>query len=267
MKHSTKRPKSLYKYRPWSNTLKRKESGIVEEVNYTEKLLTERCFYCQSPHDFDDPHDSFTGPSATGSELDIDRFVIERMALVVKAMKETGATSLVQLAKLNDPRALGALSGIAGQDARKGYRVLSLSTKSSCEQMWAFYADYHKGICLEFNGQHSFFEEIRPVSYSAEPPAPELNNFDDLAYSKSEAWAYQDEWRLRSNSEFLEFPTGLLRRVVIGYRFPELQYQSLLDSLIAGGHKVVIEQMQRIPGTYHFTTVERGCTEKIPNPF
>lgn len=176
MKKLAERPESLYKYRPWFNTPQRHESGIIEEVNYTEKLLTERCFYCQSPHDFDDPHDSFTGPCATGSELDIDRFVIERMAPVVRAMKATGTTSLVQLAKLNDPRALEALSEIAGQDARKAYRVLSLSAKSSCEQMWAFYSDYHRGLCLEFNGQHSFFKDIRPVSYSAEPPIPEVNN-------------------------------------------------------------------------------------------
>lgn len=95
MKPSYNRPKLLFKYRPWENSLRRLPSGAVEEVSYTEKMLTERSFYCQSPHYFDDPHDSFTGPTATGSPLDIDRYIIEKMAPAVGAMKATGAKSLV----------------------------------------------------------------------------------------------------------------------------------------------------------------------------
>ena len=265
MKTSTERPKYLYKYRPWSITLEARESGTFDEINYTEKLLKESCFYCQCPHDFDDPHDSSTGPTVTGSPLDIDRFVIEKMAPVVNAMKATGAKSLVDLGKMDDQRAFEALSKIAGQNMRKACRVLSLSSESECELMWAFYSDNHQGICLEFDGNHPFFEAIRPVSYSTEPPVSEANSFDELIFCKSAAWSHQSEWRLITERQSLKFPAGLLRRVIIGYRFPEPQYQSLVDSLIIGGHEVVIDQMQRIPETYYFNTVERGRIFKKPN--
>lgn len=261
------RPNSFFKYRPWHSVLRRQQSGEIEEVNYTEMLLSGREFYCQSPHGFDDTHDSFTGATASGSPYDLDRYLGENMAPIVGVIQELNAkkskgekkiTSLTELGKIDNPAVNEALSEIAGQRERKDSSALSFSSESNNELMWAFYAEEHRGICLEFDGEHSFFDSIRPVTYSQVPPIAKEHEPIDLAFYKSLAWKHQAEWRLLPDNAFHKFPVELLRRVILGYRFPEAEYQALVQSLISGGYEVEIVQMQRVPNTYEFKALPRA---------
>ena len=228
------RPTSLFKYRPWFPQVQPQEDGTFKAVNYTQNLLSEARFYCQRPRDFDDPHDSHTGPAPTGSDLDIDRLAIEGMAPVILAMRKSGLTSLTQLGSYQTPEAKAALRHLAGQAARRDYRILCLSAIGDSELMWTFYADNHQGICLEFDGAAECFDGVEEVRY-----ADSLSSTCDAdsrpihseALEKSSAWQHQKEWRLFSESQYWPFPKSALKRVILGYRFPEGAFDSLSQSL------------------------------------
>jgi hypothetical protein len=256
------RPSSFFKYRPWLPQPQRQQDGSFTAVNYTEALLREARFYCQGPRDFDDPHDSHTGVVPTGSEHDIDRFVMEDMAPVVGAMRRSRLTSLTQLGTVQTPEANAALRHRAGRTARRNYRILCLSASCDSELMWSFYADYHRGICLEFDGAEPCFDGVAEVRYAEQPPALGCDDARPLhadALEKSLAWRHQEEWRLLSSAEYRSFPPSALKRVILGYRFPENAFDSLTQALVDKSYRVEIAQMQRQPSSYHFTPVTRGA--------
>lgn len=255
------RPSSFFKYRPWLPQPQRQPDGSFTAVNYTEALLREARFYCQGPRDFDDPHDSHTGAVPTGGDHDIDRFVIEDMALAIVAMRQSGFTSLTQLGTVETPEAKAALRHLAGRTTRRNYRILCLSASCDSELMWSFYADYHRGICLEFDGAAPCFDGVAEVHYADEPPALHSDDARPLhadALEKSLAWRHQEEWRLFSGSEYWPFPRSALKRVILGYRFPESAFGSLTQALVTNSYRVEIAQMQRQPGSYQFIPVNRG---------
>ncbi len=230
-------------------------------VNYTENLLRDASFYCQGPRDFDDPHDSHTGPVPTGSVLDVDRFVIEGMAPAILAKRKSGLTSLTQLGSVQTPEAKAALRQLAGHTERRNYNILCLSAIGGSELMWSFYADNHRGICLEFDGTAKCFDALEEVRYADTPPTADTaegSSNRSKALEKSSAWHHQQEWRLFSDSTSFLFPRSVLKRVILGYRFPETAFDSLCQSLAAGKYNVEIAQMQRLPDSYQFLPIARG---------
>jgi len=258
---SPSRPSSFFKYRPWLPQPKWQPNGSFKAVNYTEAMLRESRFYCQGPRDFDDPHDSHTGAVPTGSEHDIDRFVLEDMASVTVAMRRSGLTSLTQLDTVQTPEADVALRHLAGRAERRNYRILCLSVSCDSELMWAFYADYHRGICLECDGAATCFDGAEEVRYAEGPPSNRTDEARPVhadALEKSLAWQHQREWRLFFESELWPFPQSVLRRVILGYRFPEAAFDSLVQVLVARKYRVEIAQMQRLPNSYQFLPVARG---------
>jgi hypothetical protein len=52
----------------------------------------------------------------------------------------------------------------------KNSSVYSVSELNNNPLMWAHYADNHKGVCLEFNGDSGFMREARKVVYARERP-------------------------------------------------------------------------------------------------
>lgn len=80
-----------------------------------------------------------------------------------------------------------------------------------------------------------------------------------LAFTKSRAWRFQQEWRIAATASSFAFPSEALRRVILGYRFPEQQFAGLQEVLSRGGYRVAIEQVQRMPGSFALTTSPRGA--------
>ncbi len=250
-------PSSLFKYRAWTPTLKREPDGRCAQINYTEQLLTDRSFFCQEARAFDDPHDGHTGAVPTGSPHDIDRFVLENMMPVAAAMKKHRLSSMTLLTSVDSVEAKTALQSLGGQAFRRAQFICSLSAVEDHDLMWTFYADQHRGICLEFDGQHPCFSAAREVKYGATPP-PESDGFDARLFHKSSAWAFQQEWRMLSSERKFSFPPDALKRVILGYRFPEALFEAVTRTLVRGGYRVVIDQMNRRPHSYALVTTNRG---------
>jgi len=182
------------------------------------------------------------------------------MAPVFPAMRESGLTSLTQLITVQTPKAKAALRHLAGHAARRDYRILCLSVVGDSELMWSFYSDYHRGICLEFEGAAECFDGVEEVRYADAPPGmcdTDSRPIHAEALEKSSAWQYQQEWRMFSDSEYLPFPKSALKRVILGYRFPEVAFNPLMQSIVSCEYEVEIAQMQRPSNSYQFSPVIR----------
>ena len=257
-------PALLFKYRPWLPRTKRKADGSCEGINFTERLLMDHALHCQRPRDFDDPHDGHTGAVPTGSVHDIDRYAVENMAPVSHAMGTHRLTSRIQLAASNTPEAIAALASLAGQKARRQQLVVSLSAVGDDDLMWTFYGDEHRGICLEFDGSHPALTQAREVRYCATPPSQDaslLGPHDPLIFHKSLSWKFQQEWRIVSPARSFSFPPESLKRVILGYRFPEAAFEQLTQTLVQGCYRLDIDQMQRQSGSYALRPIRRGTID------
>jgi hypothetical protein len=85
---------------------------------------------------------------------------------------------------------------------REQVGVFCVTTKRDDLLMWAHYAGSHSGICIEFDGMSKLMAHAQRVCYSSEriPINPYEDSHDVMLdkalFTKSEHWAYEDEWRL-----------------------------------------------------------------------
>lgn len=261
------RPQFFCKYRAWKGAVERdRTTGECVERNRTKELLLKAEFYCQPPRFFDDPHDGLQGARPTGGPRDIDRFILNNLRGVPEIMRKHGLSSLTQLGSVKDSEDVAALARLARKNSRRKTRVLSLSADHANELMWSFYADNHKGICLCFDPAHPFFASARSVEYVDDPKTiPECNDdhpiSDPLIYCKGRAWEWQHEWRIvwaDEEPKLIAFPRDSLKAVVVGDWFLQPWFDDLTQTLIQGGYRVPIYQMERLPDSFAFQTVPLG---------
>jgi hypothetical protein len=130
-----------------------------------------------------------------------------------------------------------------------GVGVLSLTEKPDNLLMWAHYAHSHEGFVIGFNCEHEYFahphkfdneaREFRKVKYSTKRPHKVSSQFeaDDLHFTKSIQWEYEQEWRVIRPfyhkkrayvSEIIDaeplpiclfaFPPSCVKSIILGYR-------------------------------------------------
>lgn len=263
-------PRFFCKFRNWRVTAEKDaKTGTYIEHHRTKDMLAAAEFYCQPPRFFDDPHDGLQGARPTGSDRDIDRFLIHNLEGVPEILQRHGFSSLTQLPQAKDVADQAAMRWLARKHSRRETRVLSLSGESGEELMWSFYADSHRGICLCFDPQHPFFAKARRVDYVEDPkripePADNVPINDPLLYAKGASWAWQKEWRIvwpDESPRCIPFPRESLKAVVFGEWFHEAGFEDLTNTLVQGGYQVAIVQRERLPGSFGYQLVPRGTIE------
>lgn len=250
-------PEHLFRFRTWP----------AKGKNYTQEILEEGTFFCSEPREFDDLHDSQLGAYATGSHLDIDRWLLHDMEGIPDLLRKYKLSSITQLSDqtVTDAEDRRVLAAAARRRTRRHTRVLCLSADWKSELMWAFYANNHRGICLCFETSYEFFRDAKPVLYTHSPADVAYMDgsespVDHLAFCKSLAWQFQKEWRLVFPGEEpkkVQFPRASLVAVILGYRFPEPQFEGLKQVLIDGGYHVDMLRVERIPNSYELSFIKR----------
>jgi hypothetical protein len=135
--------------------------------------------------------------------------------------------------------------------------VLCLTEKPDNLLMWAHYSDCHRGLVLEFDESHSFFNQrksetdelryLRKVIYSAQRPVIRLPNltYEDLCLTKSLEWEYEQEWRIivalqdadatieRSlhNICLFKIPVECITAIILGARATDETRDAVIDLL------------------------------------
>jgi hypothetical protein len=141
----------------------------------------------------------------------------------------------------------------------ENFGLLSLSANPTNALMWAFYSDGGRGIAIEFDSQHPWFDarrgstdsfrHLRPVHYLADrnPDYFLTATDDDVLYTKLEAWRFESEWRIIRNFNdaavkvgpdlygkdvlLFDIPADAIKAILIGYRTSEAQ-EIALRSLV-----------------------------------
>ena len=93
--------------------------------------------------------------------------------------------------------------------------------------MWAHYAKYHEGVCFKFDilKDADFFQDLLQVvyddTYTQLNYIKSKNNTVEILRHKSEAWKYEEEWRvlkLGKAKQLVGFSRDSLVQIIFGCR-------------------------------------------------
>lgn len=103
--------------------------------------------------------------------------------------------------------------------------IFSMSVKRDNLLMWSHYADYHRGICIEFKTTNSklFGCDLLKVDYVVNHPRFTIYDEADFEFvkkrvsTKSKDWEYEEEWRIIFRETGCQyFPSEELNGVILG---------------------------------------------------
>lgn len=215
------RPAKFYKYRQL----------IGDSAKYLERTICHNEIYFAAPETFNDPFDCHPDFSheGTNEELIVRYMDIARRHLQPMSEAELLLDAQEMLADpMRNPRFQPASNAIQDEHARhlrSSIGILCLSAVRDDILMWSHYADFHRGVCLEFDGATKLMMRAIPVSYSQDRPMIHVNrDSSDTALEKSlltkaDQWRYEHEWRLlryTGGPGVVQFRPEDLTGVVIG---------------------------------------------------
>lgn len=97
-------------------------------------------------------------------------------------------------------------------------RITCFSENKDSLLMWSYYADSHKGVCLEFDlrKDNLLHKNCHKVQYTRHF---NKGNYNDEFFCKSEEWSHEQEWRIvQLYQDYM--PTTSLTGVYVGCRTP-----------------------------------------------
>lgn len=213
--------------------------------------------------------------NVTISEEQIEKVLgIKPQAFIKTHLKETmyrykpNITRIVRsMLKLETPEDRHIMLPILKNAMNREIGVLSLTEKPCNLLMWAHYANKHKGFVIEFDDNHSFFDqrtkpgELRghliKVRYSKQRPEiilydPNLSDLENLnnwinnfLCVKSDHWEYEQEWRMfytlrecknkikKGTQEIclIPLPLDCIKGIILGFNMKEENKHELVDLL------------------------------------
>lgn len=245
------RPKKLYKYKPWK-WVEEEKDGKKEKHNYTMDILTKNELYLNSVSSFNDPFE-FIPPIINGTKE-------QMMEKYLKGKREAGENVKQKdidkinyvIQSLTDDEKKQISIGM-NESFRNTMGVYCFSEKKNNILMWSHYADYHKGICLEFDHSDPKLFSAERVSYS--PDYPQYNLFSTEVeeknakyFTKSEDWTYEAEYRIVIPN-FAEkakgFEPQIITGVIIGCCMPNEQIEEVKEVLQTRKTPVTLYQARK----------------------
>ena len=166
---------------------------------------------------------------------------------------------------------------------KAAFKLCSFSERVDSTLMWAHYANYHKGFCIEYDIKSvlpdSFVSRFMyPVLYSDSLPDltehirrgiddPEFNNLypNLIGLRKASDWAYEKEWRLLFSNGVLDRPQSYTMpkptMVYLGSHISEKHQEEIID--ICAQINVPVKKMQHSLSEYRMipVTLEEASRE------
>ncbi len=149
---------------------------------------------------------------------------------------------------------------------KRHFGIISFAEICNSIQMWAYYADAHKGVCLGFerNEENDLgnWDYCLPVIYHPDNELPaymplKLEDRESIAKiftTKSFAWNHEHEWRAvtRKRNTSIPYP-GRLARVVFGVCTTQENRERIMETL---GAKVKYSEARMSETHYKLEIVE-----------
>lgn len=238
-------PKKLYKY--------------FGNIKYVIKALENNGIYMDNPLNFNDPFDEMCTPMHIGCETyktwetfqEIMKCYLSNSEYIEKYWGEINFRKTAEIIFnsekdwiINLDSAVSEFIRISGFDKipkseiiseirKKRYaplinicneslRISCFSATNKSHQMWAYYANNHSGICLEYDTtllDYSTRRAIKPVSYSKH------RNADCVHFHKHDEWKIENEWRIIKQKDDNEissdsfFPFDCVSGIYFGVRY------------------------------------------------
>lgn len=118
-----------------------------------------------------------------------------------------------------------------------GYKIASFSETKKSIPMWAYYANQHEGLCLEYDVSHldnseknkELREAFCKVHYSNFRPKDLFSDYSLVV--KSTEWSHEHEWRLicKNETDFISVPC--LTGVYLGMRFDYKKIEDVVEAI------------------------------------
>ena len=222
---------SYFKYRSLSDV-----SG-----DYTEAIFEKRELWYSAPMDFNDPFDCNLPLNCDGlTDKETEDFNVDianKMGTPLSSDELKGATDTVKSGRINQ------LLVKWRKDVYADSSVCCFSHLGDSIQMFSYYADGHKGICIEFSfavldmptgisvAQQIFgSRRIMPIDVCYKKTFPELNFFKLSALGpkimaqntigvKARRWIHEKEYRIFRHllpAGAVPFAPKILKRVILG---------------------------------------------------
>lgn len=249
-------PSSLYKYQPFN-------------PQHLTILLQQHKIYLSSPKSFNDPWDCAIFFNTT-PDLRNSRYA---SSFQKDASKQIDFSHM--LSRLHLMKAITDLSNTITQDIHDRYRVFCMTSEPDCHLMWAHYALYHSGICLEFDSSAEIFNRALKVSYTEKHPIfyPDEagKNARTLLSTKPSAWEYEHEYRvianekpldakragrLRTKNNFLEIDNDALKSITVGIRMTEEDIETIKILTKKYSPDLKLRRAYKIDGEYKISITD-----------
>ena len=240
-------PLYLYKYRSLRDEWGREGARLA---------LQDHAIYFPIYTQFNDPFDCNLDVSPTS----------DRETCATRLREINPEMSEPELAKMSEREmspgrvaAIDAAVRAARVETLKNVGILSLSAKPDDLLMWSYYADGHRGLCLQFrlNGDRLFGCELTQVRYEPEPPRFTVYDRIDLDWTrrslstKALAWQHEQEWRILWRVPGMnEFPAEDLTGVILGAQISAQDRATVLDWSRASRSAPVCYQARRKVGSF-----------------
>ena len=213
--------KYLYKY------------GYLNE--YSEELFVTPQVWFSSPGELNDPFECrpwYTFEGSTEQKADVARKMLQRQHPDLTPDKAAAETDhLVLEGHYRDHQRQKLVKEVAARWL-SNVGLFCLSSVRDNILMWSYYAEQHRGYCIEFSAANDayIFGAAEPVFYSPEYPTIEFFNTSierqvQLTFmTKHDGWAYEREYRIidtKRGAGLRPYPAELLTGVIFGLRMPE----------------------------------------------
>jgi hypothetical protein len=240
-----------------------------------EDLIANNRIYLSNTANFNDPWDC--RPCFDNSQIDDPAYADRLVAYLYNAARkqtphiseEVHRLRAVQLRASRDAM-IAAIAQMSDMEAeiKKRYRVFCLTTQPDNILMWSHYASNHQGICIELSCVNDVFSGAFKVRYMEKYPAFDItdNSLDRILLplvTKSDAWAYEDEYRLiaqerkealapslLTDNNYLALPKDAIRSVILGCLTPNDTKQRVEEVLSRNSSSIAVRQLQRVPNLY-----------------
>ncbi|MBT9455042.1 MAG: DUF2971 domain-containing protein [Burkholderiaceae bacterium] len=192
-------PTKFYKYRSMA------DPGVIKWV---ERIVCHNELYFAAAKTFNDPFDlrpvfSLEAPKATQVK-EYERLSKKYEPSLNREQRRAQAKQVVKdsLSRENIKATEEAIQTEHARVITEDVGVYCVSAKRDDILMWSHYADYHKGICLEFDGEAKLMGHAQRVQYSHKRVPikaysdPQDESMTKALLTKSLQWSYEEEWRL-----------------------------------------------------------------------
>jgi hypothetical protein len=229
--------RKFYKYRPIGG--------------YTDDIFLNRRLYFAKPASFNDPFDCHLPLHAEGTESEWTKYAND---VAQKYLKPDERDVAIKLVLDKKPWLDATMADKAVEPTRhKIYNESSVfcwSKKPNDILMFAYYAEGHKGICLEFTIDEPHqasrvarvgYEELWPdLSYLRHAGSDRLSNL--LMFTKSVIWKHEEEvraFRYGIPAGYVDFPERFLTGITFGVH-TGVKERDTVKKLLAGWSTPVV---------------------------